>query len=117
MTNILIAEDDHNFGTILKRELEDESYTVDHVANGVDAVLNFIAKPYGFVLLDMVMPGLSGIDALKIIKRLNPSVPIITMSGKAGSRELNESLICGASGCLTKPFEITEIKERIKKHL
>lgn len=114
MTNILLAEDDHNFGAILKMELEEEGHTVDHVGNGVDAVLNFIANPYDCVLLDMVMPGLCGIDALKIIKKLSPSVPIITMSGKAGSKEMTESIACGAAKCLTKPFEIDQIKKDIK---
>lgn len=115
MTNILLADDDRNFGLILKRELEEISYTVDHVPNGVDAVLNFIAKPYDLVLLDMVMPRLGGIDALKIIKRLNPSIPVITMSGKAGDREMSESLACGAFKCLPKPFEISLLKEDIKE--
>ncbi len=58
--NILLAEDDKNFGLILKSELEEEHHRVDLVANGVEAVLSFINKAYDFVLLDLRMPRLSG---------------------------------------------------------
>jgi DNA-binding response OmpR family regulator len=116
-TNILLAEDDHNFGTILKRELEEESYTVDHVSNGVEAVLKCISHPYDCILLDMVMPVLGGIGALKIIKKLNRTVPVIIMSGNAGSKEMAESIVCGAAKCLIKPFEIAQLKKDIKDNL
>jgi DNA-binding response OmpR family regulator len=112
--HILLAEDDKNFGTILKGELEEESYCVDLVCNGVEAVLNFIGKHYDFVLLDLRMPRLSGTDALRIIKNINPSVPAIAFSGNAGSSEMAETLQCGAIKCFSKPFAIAQLKEDIK---
>jgi DNA-binding response OmpR family regulator len=115
--NILIAEDDRNFGTILKRELEEESYCVDLVCNGVEAVLNFIRKSYDFVLLDLRMPRLSGTDALRIMKNINPSVPTIAFSGNAGISEMEETLQCGAIKCFSKPFAIAQLKEDIKNSL
>jgi two-component system, OmpR family, response regulator len=114
--NILLAEDDRNFGSILKSELEQESHCVDLVANGVDAVLNFISKAYDFVLLDLRMPRLGGTDALRIIKNLNPHVPAITFSGHAGSKEMEETLECGALKCFTKPFSISQLKDEIKEY-
>ena len=117
MYNILLADDDKNFGAVLKNELMGNGYHVNHVSDGVEAVLNFIENPYNFVLLDLVMPGLGGNDALKIIKKLNPSVPVITMSGKAGSKEMAESIACGATKCLIKPFEIAQLKKDIKNHI
>jgi two-component system, OmpR family, response regulator len=112
--NILLAEDDRNFGFILKEELEQEHYRVDLVPNGVEAVLNFIHNPYDFVLLDLRMPRLSGTDALRIIKTINPKVPAITFSGNAGNCEIAESIKCGAIKCLTKPFEISQLRCDIK---
>jgi len=112
--NILLAEDDKNFGLVLKRELEEDHHTVDLVVNGVDAVLNFISKTYAFVLMDIKMPRLNGNDALRIMKRINPHVPAITISGKAGSEERAESVECGAIKCLTKPFEIAQLKGDLK---
>jgi len=112
--NILLAEDDRKFGSILKRELEEESYIVDVVSNGVEAVLNFIHNSYDFVLLDLGLPRLGGTDALRIIKTLNPHVPAITFSGNAGSGEMAETVQCGAIRCFKKPFAIAQLIEDIR---
>jgi len=117
MFNILLAEDDMNFGTILKRELEDESiFSVDHVFNGLEAVLNFNNRRYDFILLDLRMPRLTGTDALRIIKAMNAEVPVITFSGSAGAWEQAESIEVGAMKCLVKPFAVGELKEAIRSH-
>ena len=113
---ILVAEDEKNFGLVLKKELEDEGYTIDLVSDGVEAVMRFIDEKYDFVLVYIKMPRLDGINALRIIKKLNP-VPAIAYSGNAGSGELAESVKAGAMRCLTKPFEIAQLKEEIKKYL
>ena len=116
LLNILLADDDKNFGLILKSELEEEHHCVDLVANGVEAVLNFLSKAYDFVLLDLRMPRLGGTDALRIIKNINPHVPAITFSGHAGSKEMLETLECGALKCLTKPFSISQLKGEIRDY-
>ena len=112
--NILIADDDKNFRTVLKSEMEEEEYCVDVVADGVEAVLMFIANPYDLVMLDLIMPRLNGIDTLKIMRKLNPDIPIISFSGKAGDIEVAESLNRGALKSLRKPFEVAQLKEFIK---
>jgi two-component system response regulator AtoC len=117
MVKILLADDDKNFGTVLKNELEEDRHVVDVVHDGVEAVLRFINNVYDFVLLDLRMPRLTGIDALRIIKTINPEVPTIIFSGKAGDIEMEESLNCGAIKCFRKPFEIAQIKDSIKSHV
>ena len=117
MSTILLAEDDKNFGAILKNELEEESYAVDLVHNGVEAVLCFIAKPYDFVLMDIRMPRLNGNDALRIIKRINPGVPVITFSGNAGRSEMAEAVDVGAIKCLVKPFEISNLRDDLRNYM
>ncbi len=114
--NILLADDDLNFGLTLKRELEEDRHCVDLVPNGVEAVLNFLRNPYDFVLLDLRMPRLGGTDALKIIKNINPSVPAITFSGNAGPIDVEESARCGAEKCLKKPFSVAQLRQDIKNH-
>lgn len=118
MSEILLAEDDKNFGNVLKSELDEDGYIVTLVNDGVAAVLKFIGKEsdYDFVLLDIKMPMLDGINALRIIKKLNPDMPAITFSGNAGSGEIAESAKAGAIRCLTKPFEIAQLKNDIKKY-
>lgn len=108
---ILIAEDDKNFGIVLKKELEEDNYIVDLVNDGVEAVACFIENSYDFVLLDIKLPKLDGTNALRVIKKLNPEIQAITFSGHAGNTEMAESIEAGAIKCLTKPFEIAQLKE------
>jgi len=115
--NILIAEDDRNFGKILKTELQEEGYTIELVNDGVEAVLRCIDEKYDFLVFDIKMPKLDGINALRIIKRMNPRIPAVTISGNAGSGEMAESVKVGAIRCLTKPFEIAQLKQEIKKQV
>ena len=116
MFRVLIGEDDKNFGSVLKWELEGGKYHVDLAPDGVEAVLGFLVHDYDFILLDIRMPRLNGNDALKIIKKINPHVPAITFSGHAGREEMEESLRCGAIKCLKKPFEIaTDILFKVIK--
>ncbi|HNR13798.1 MAG TPA: response regulator [Thermodesulfobacteriota bacterium] len=114
---ILLADDDENFGFVLKRELEQIYSAVDLVTNGVDAVINVIKSSYNAVLLDLQMPRLNGIDALKIIKMIDPSVPVITFSGKLDDSQLTESLRLGASTCFQKPFAVEELHSIIKNQM
>lgn len=113
---ILLAEDDRNFGIVIKSELEEERYTVDLVHDGVEAVLFFIDNPYDFVLIDFRMPKLDGISVLRIIKKIKPIVPAIVFSGNAGYAETEELLRAGAIKFFTKPFEMAELKQYIRGH-
>jgi len=114
--NILIAEDDRNFGKILQTELQEEGYSIELVNDGVEAVLRCIDGKYDFLIFDIKMPKLDGINALRIIKRVSPRIPAVTISGNAGSGEMAESVKVGALRCLTKPFEISQLKQEIKKY-
>jgi len=114
---ILLAEDDKNLGIVLRSELEQDGNTVDMACDGVEAVMNFIGRPdYDFIILDIKMPRLDGINALRIIKKLDPGVAAITISGNAGSGEMLESVRAGAIRCLTKPFEIAQLKDEMQKY-
>ena len=114
--NILLVEDDENLGTILKNELEEESHKIDLVHDGVEAVLRFIDKSYGFILLDIMMPKLDGVDTLRIIKRLDPGVPVIAFSGNAAFHQMEQCREEGAIECMTKPFLMGELKQRIENY-
>ena len=109
-----MADDDKNFRTVLKSEMEEEEHSVDLAGDGVEAVLMFMTTPYDLVMLDLIMPRLNGVDTVRIMKKFNPFVPIITFSGRAGDVEVAESLNCGALRSLRKPFEIGQLKNFIK---
>jgi two-component system response regulator AtoC len=113
---ILVVEDDKNFSIVLRQELTDAGYEVEHAADGVDAVLRCIEERFDFILLDIKMPRLDGINALRIIKKLRPELPAVTYSGNAGSGEMSESLRAGAIRCFIKPFSIIQLKEEIERY-
>ena len=117
MSNILLAEDDKNLGYVLRGALEEEEFSVMLVPDGVEAVAAFLDKPYDLVLLDIMMPKLDGINALRLIKKIKPDVLALTFSGNAGSTEMLDSIKAGSHRCLAKPFQLAELKEEIKKYL
>jgi two-component system, NtrC family, response regulator AtoC len=112
--HILLIEDDKNFGLILKTELEAEAHQVDLACDGVEGVLHFIQDQYEMVLLDIRMPRLTGTDALRIIRRLDPVIPAIAFSANAGETEIQETLAAGANKCLQKPFALSQLKLEMK---
>jgi len=112
---ILVVEDDKNFGRVLTAELKESGYNVELAVDGVDGVLKFIDGRQDFVLLDIQMPRLDGINALRIMKKLFPEVHAITYSGNAGSGEMADAIRAGAIRCLTKPFEIAQLKAELKR--
>lgn len=113
---ILVVEDDRNFGRVLTSALKDDGYEVDLAADGVEGVLRCIDTLYDFVLLDIRMPKLDGINALRIIKKIDPETAAMTYSGNAGSGEMAESVKAGAIRCLTKPFEISQLTADIERY-
>lgn len=112
---MLLVEDDKRFGQVLKRELEDEIHIVELASDGVEAVLDFVDSRYDIVLMDVRMPRLSGIDALRIIRKFNPTVPVIVISADSGPAEIMESGLAGAAKFMTKPFEIAQLKREITR--
>ncbi len=114
---ILVAEDDRNFGRVMAGELREGGCDVDLATDGVEAVMKFIEGRQDFVLLDIQMPKLDGINALRIIKKIDPRVPAMTYSGNAGSGEMAESVRAGAIRCMTKPVAIAQLREDIRRYV
>ena len=112
---ILLVEDDRRFGQILKMELARYDHVVELASDGVEGVLSFMENPCDLILLDIRMPRLGGIDALRIIRKLDPKVPAIVFSAVAGASEIVEAELAGAVKFLSKPFEFAELKKEIAK--
>lgn len=115
---ILLADDDKNFGFILKSELENEGYSVDLYPDGVEAVLGYIGNAsYDLIILDIKMPILDGINAFRIIKKLNPDIPVIAFSGNVNVEEMTKSVEDGLIKFFAKPLKVMELKNEIKKSI
>lgn len=104
MPKILIVDDEPDILEVIADELLSHGYQVDRALNGVDAVLQFLANRPDFVLMDIRMPRMSGIDALRIMKAIDSLIPVVTFTGQAGRGEMAESNRLGALTCLAKPL-------------
>ena len=110
---ILVAEDDSNIRTGLVDTLESEGYHAQGAADGIKAIEMFKEGTYDLVILDIMMPGKSGYDVCKEIRRQNEDVPVIMLTAKGEEIDKVVGLQLGADDYITKPFGIHELLARI----
>lgn len=113
MKKILVVEDDMDIHNLIKNVLEKERYDVISAYSGTEALLLIEKKDLDLILLDLMIPGLSGEE---IIKKVN-NIPIIVISAKISSEDKVNALSIGANDYITKPFDTNELLARIKVQL
>ena len=109
MKQILIVDDDVHIGAMLEEVLTREGYGVSRAYSGTEALLSAAAHPPDLVLLDLMLPGLSGEEVLPKLA----GIPVIVVSAKAGVTDKVNTLLGGAADYVTKPFEMDELLARI----
>ncbi len=109
MKTILIIDDDMHIGDMLKEVLEREGYGVLRAYSGTEALMLLSSKTPDLVLLDLMLPGLSGEDVLPKIK----NIPVIVVSAKIDVDNKVDLLLGGAVDYVTKPFNTKELLARI----
>jgi DNA-binding NtrC family response regulator len=112
---ILIADDDKNLRKVLLNELSDEGFDVDEAENGIKTMALLEKDEYDVLLLDLNMPGLSGMDVLKKIKNLEIPAEVIILTAYATVSTAVDAMKTGAYDFLTKPFQIEELIAVIEK--
>ncbi len=113
MKKILIVDDDMNIGNMLEEVLTAEGYGVLRAYSGTEAVMLLSAQTPDLVLLDLMLPGLSGEEVLPKIK----GIPVIIVSAKVGIEDKVSLLLGGAADYITKPFDMKELLARISVQL
>ncbi|NMS91320.1 response regulator transcription factor [Clostridioides difficile] len=113
MKTILIIDDDLHIGNLLEEMLTNDGYNVTRAYSGTEAVLVFSQMKPDLVLLDLMLPGLSGEEVLPRIK----GIPVIIMSAKVDVDNKIDLLLGGAVDYVTKPFNTKELLARITVHL
>lgn len=116
MTGILLVEDDKEISHMLKSFLSAESFQVDIAPDGEAACEYFFAKDYALVLLDLMIPKISGMEVMRRIREKS-MVPIIIISAKDTDSDKTLGLSLGADDYITKPFSVTEVLARIKANI
>jgi len=111
---ILLAEDDHNLGTILKAYLEAKGYPTKLCVNGQVAYDTFMQENFDFCILDVMMPVKDGFTLAKDIRKESKKIPILFLTAKSLQEDIIEGLKIGADDYLTKPFSMEELLLRMK---
>ncbi len=110
---ILVVEDEESFVDALRVGLAREGFDVAVARDGLEAVEVFQSRPIDVVLLDLMLPKMSGLDVCRAI-RLNSSVPIIIVSAKGEEVDMVLMLEIGADDYVTKPYRLRELVARIR---
>lgn len=113
---ILLVEDDTEISEMLKNYLETETYEVACALDGQQACAMFDDTPYDLVLLDLMIPKVSGMGVMRHIREIS-YVPIIILSAKDSESDKTLGLGLGADDYITKPFSVVEVLARIKAAL
>lgn len=111
LQKILIVEDDAKNNQMLKDYLEDHGYACTQAFSGSEARLLFSMEEYDLVLLDLMLPGISGEELVSVFSE---KVPVIVLSAKSGLDSKVEVLSAGAEDYLCKPFDLPELLVRIQ---
>lgn len=111
---ILVIEDEPSVRIGLEDNLRFEGYTVVSAGNGIDGIELFKNENPDLVILDVMMPGLDGLEVCKQIRLLNGSIPVIMLTAKCSEIDKVVGLEIGADDYLTKPFGMRELFARIK---
>ena len=114
MPKILIVEDEPNMVSGLRDNFEFEGYEVITAGDGVAGLQRALSDSPDLVLLDVMMPRMSGLDVCKQLKAKRPSVPIIMLTARGQELDKVVGLELGADDYVTKPFSIRELLARVK---
>ncbi len=113
-TKLLIVDDDESHRLMLKAVLSEEGCRINEAGDGKEAVELVEENDFDLILMDIRMAGMSGIDALKIIKAKRPELPILLMTAYGTVKSAVEALKLGAIDYFTKPLDIQELKLAVK---
>jgi DNA-binding response OmpR family regulator len=114
MAKILLVEDDRDLANLIVNVLGVERHTVDVVGDGQIAIAQLRLSKYEVIILDWMLPGISGMDVCREFRGKGGSTPILMLTSKSTPEEKETGLDAGADDYLTKPFNAKELAARIR---
>tara|TARA_B110000438_G_scaffold160634_1_gene153893 strand:+ start:4805 stop:5521 length:717 start_codon:yes stop_codon:yes gene_type:complete len=114
---VLIVEDDKSIREALRYNLIAENYSVKYEENGISAINTILSEEFDIILLDLMLPGLDGLEVCKRIRYENVDTPVIILTAKETELDKVLGLDLGADDYVSKPFSMPELLARIKSNL
>jgi DNA-binding response OmpR family regulator len=111
---ILVVEDDVKVASFIQRGLEEEGYAVDVLHTGEEAGAHAHTVDYDCVVLDLMLPGRSGLQVLRDIRARRPELPVLMLTAKTSMEDKVVGLDSGADDYMGKPFALAELTARIR---
>jgi CheY-like chemotaxis protein len=112
---ILVVEDEEAIRKMMARFLSGKEMKVQCVDNGQTALERLKEEKFDMVFLDLMMPGMSGLECLKQFKKLRPELPVIIVTGNLEKNLLENVVSRGAVDCIQKPFDFGQLVEAMEK--
>src|ERR1051325_3144527 len=111
---VLIVEDEPKMAALVARALREEGHTADTAAHGEDALWMARAAPYDAIILDVMLPGLDGVEVLRRLRALKVWTPVLMLTARDAVGDRVGGLDAGADDYLTKPFAFSELLARLR---
>jgi DNA-binding response OmpR family regulator len=111
---VLVVEDEANLAEIVRAGLVDEGFAVDVVHTGVDGLWAATEHPYDVIVLDIMLPGLSGYEVCRRLRQRGIWTPLLMLTAKDGEYDQADALDLGADDYLTKPFSFVVLVARLR---
>lgn len=111
---LLIAEDERDLNRVITKRLEKEGYSVDSCYDGEEALAFLNAGEFDAVIMDIMMPGMSGLDVLRTIRNNKNNTPVLFLTARDSIQDRVTGLDAGAQDYLVKPFAFEELIARIR---
>lgn len=111
---ILLVEDDQDIATLLQLNLRDEGYQIVHETDGAQALVQLEKQVWDAVILDLMLPGVDGLEICRRIRQMTRYLPVIIISARTSETHRVLGLEMGADDYLPKPFSVLELIARVK---
>ena len=111
---ILIIEDEKEVAEFIQRVLRDESHAVDVALDGASGEEMALAEPYDLIVLDIMLPGIDGIEVLRRVRAEGVGTPVLLLTARNSVADRVAGLDAGADDYLGKPFAVAELRARIR---
>ncbi len=111
---ILLVEDETEIGELIKNGLEKEGFVLDYCQDGDSGMEHAMTTSYDAIVLDVMLPGRSGLEILKVIRAGHNNVPVIIITARGETEDRIEGLDLGADDYLPKPFFVEELIARLR---